>query len=282
MRGPAQGGEGGQARARALLRWYAAHRRRLPWRHTRDPWAVLVSEVMLQQTQAVRVVPYYRRFLERFPTAAALADASPAAVLAAWSGLGYNRRALRLQRAAQHVAAHGWPTTAAALQTLPGVGPYTAAAVACFAFGEAVPTPDTNARRVASRWHGRPLASAELAAALAAELPAGAAAEWNQAVMDLGATLCRPADPACDRCPVARWCAGPATYSPPRPQGRFEGSSRQARGAVLRALLAHGPLPPQALGELTELGAERAAAAVRSLAAEGLVCADGGMVHLPE
>lgn len=282
MGGPAQRVSGNPDRTRALLRWYAVHQRRLPWRDTQDPWAVLVSEVMLQQTQAPRVVPYYQRFLARFPTARTLADASPAAVLAAWSGLGYNRRALRLRRAAQQIVSQGWPTTAAGLQSLPGVGPYTAAAVACFAFGAALPTPDTNARRVASRWHGRPLSGEDLTAALATELPTGAAAEWNQAVMDLGATLCRPVNPACDRCPVARWCAGPATYSPPGPQGRFEGSSRQARGAVLKALLAHGPQPPQVLGELTELGAERVAAAVRSLAADGLVCADESTVHLPE
>ncbi|MGZ4168909.1 MAG: A/G-specific adenine glycosylase, partial [Solirubrobacteraceae bacterium] len=132
----------------ALLDWYASVARPLPWRETRDPYAILVSEVMLQQTQAARVVPYYHSFLQRFPDAEALAAADPPEVLRLWSGLGYNRRALALQRAAAHVAIHGWPADAAGLQALPGVGPYTAAAVASFAFGEHVAAVDTNWRRV--------------------------------------------------------------------------------------------------------------------------------------
>ena len=142
--------------AAALLDWYERVRRPLPWRETRDPYALLVSEVMLQQTQAARVVPYYERFLAAFPDASALAAAEPAAVLALWSGLGYNRRALALQRAATWVAEHGWPPDAAGLQALPGVGPYTAAAVASFAFGEHVATVDTNWRRVAQRYGSEP------------------------------------------------------------------------------------------------------------------------------
>src|SRR4051794_17434732 len=129
--------------AAPLLDWYARAARPLPWRETTDPYAILVSEGMLQQTQAERGVPYYERWLAAFPTARALADAEPAHVLRQWSGLGYNRRALNLQRAAAQVAGHGWPGD---LQTLPGVGPYTAAAVASFAFGEHVATEDTNWR----------------------------------------------------------------------------------------------------------------------------------------
>ena len=135
----------------AVLAWYDAHGRDLPWRRTRDPYAILVSEVMAQQTQVGRVVEYYERWLARWPTAAALAAASPADVLTAWVGLGYNRRALRLREAAAIVARDGWPRDAAGLRALPGVGPYTAAAVASFAFGERVAAVDTNVRRVAAR-----------------------------------------------------------------------------------------------------------------------------------
>src|SRR5918912_3330007 len=138
----------------ALLQWYARERRDLPWRRTTDPYAVLVSEVMLQQTQVARVVPRYLAWLERWPSAASLATASRAEVLAAWVGLGYNRRAVALHEAARVVARDGWP---ADLTTLPGVGPYTAAAVASFAFGAEVAAVDTNARRVAGRLgHGTP------------------------------------------------------------------------------------------------------------------------------
>src|SRR3954447_10003523 len=135
----------------ALLAWYERVRRPLPWRATRDPYALLVSEVMLQQTQAMRVVPYYERWLVRFPDAAALAAAPARDVLAVWSGLGYNRRALALQRAAACVSAHGWPED---LTVLPGVGPYTAAAVASFAWDRQVAAVDTNVRRVLSRRDG--------------------------------------------------------------------------------------------------------------------------------
>ena len=143
----------------ALLDWYARVRRPLPWRATRDPYALLVSEVMLQQTQAARVVPYFEAFLARFPDAEALAAAPARDVLAAWSGLGYNRRALALQAAARHVAAHGWPDD---LTALPGVGPYTAAAVGSFAWDRQEPAIDTNVRRVLERFDGRPRRPREL------------------------------------------------------------------------------------------------------------------------
>src|SRR3954470_5735975 len=144
-----------------LLAWYASVRRPLPWRFTRDPYALLVSEVMLQQTQALRVVPYYERWLARFPDADALAAAPARDVLAAWSGLGYNRRALALQAAARVVAASGWPED---LTLLPGVGPYTAAAVASFAWDRRLAAVDTNVRRVIERWDGERRTPAALAA----------------------------------------------------------------------------------------------------------------------
>ena len=190
----------------ALLRWYGHVRRPLPWRATRDPYAILVSEVMLQQTQAARVVPYYERWLERFPDAAALADAPVREVLAAWSGLGYNRRALALREAASVVAQSGWPAPER-LTDLPGVGPYTAAALASFAWDVPVAAVDTNARRVIERRDGRRRTPSELAQRAAELLPAGRAAQFNQAMMELGATVCRPRRPVCGACPVRSGCA---------------------------------------------------------------------------
>jgi A/G-specific adenine glycosylase len=249
--------------AAPLLDWYARVARPLPWRETTDPYAILVSEVMLQQTQAARVVPYYERFLDAFPDAAALAAAAPAAVLAQWSGLGYNRRALALQRAAAHVAEHGWPPDAAGLQALPGVGPYTAAAVASFAFGEQVATVDTNWRRVADRHGSEP----------------GPSPAVNQAMMELGATVCTARAPRCAECPVAGSCAtlaagGPVVPArgtrPARPRERFEDTDRYLRGRVVAALLEDAPLPR---------GAVRV---VPGLVRDGLVeLGQGGVVTLP-
>src|SRR3954469_63040 len=192
-----------------LLAWYERVRRPLPWRFTRDPYALLVSEVMLQQTQALRVVPYYEHWLARFPDAAALAAAPARDVLAAWSGLGYNRRGLALRGAAAVVAGRGWPED---LTALPGVGPYTAAAVSSFAWDRQVAAVDTNVRRVLRRHGG--MAAADVTARAAALLPAGRAAAFNQAAMELGATICRPRAPRCPACPVARGCAAHAAGGP--------------------------------------------------------------------
>src|SRR4051794_36082821 len=192
-----------------LLAWYARNGRDLPWRHTRDPYAILVSEVMLQQTQVERVVPRYLAWLERWPDAGALAAASPADVIRAWQGLGYNRRALNLHRAAQVVAAEGWPDD---LTTLPGVGRYTAAAVANFAFGADVLPIDTNVLRVQER---------------TGATFGGRAA---QALFDLGATLCLARVPRCARCPLAEACPSRGIRAEPlRKQSPFEGSFRQRR-----------------------------------------------------
>jgi len=200
-----------------LLAWFAESGRDLPWRQTRDPYAILVSEVMLQQTQAARVVPHYLAWLERWPTVDTLSDASTADVLRAWQGLGYNRRALSLQRAAREVAANGWPDD---LTELPGVGRYTADAVACFAFGRPVLPVDVNVRRVLERTRD----SFDHTCA--------------QALMDLGATVCIARVPRCGECPLAEECPSRGgRFEPLRKQGRFEGSFRQRRGAALRALL---------------------------------------------
>jgi A/G-specific adenine glycosylase len=233
-----------------LLEWAAAHRRDLPWRATRDPWRILVSEVMLQQTQVDRVVAYYKAFLAAFPTANDCARARPSEVVRIWSGLGYNRRALNLHRAAQAVAeTHGgrMPDDEQALRALPGVGPYTARAVRSFAFEAHVAPVDTNVVRVLARCIAGAGVTLPQAQSLADRLlPAGRAWEFNQAMFDLGATVCTAARPACDRCPLRRQCrwrrrgqpgADPWRASPSaRPQTPFAGSDRQGRGRLVHAL----------------------------------------------
>ena len=201
-----------------LLDWYDRARRDLPWRRTSNPYAILVSEVMLQQTQVERVVPRYAEWLERWPTAASLAAASPAEVIRAWQGLGYNRRALALHRAARVIADSGWPDD---LMTLPGVGAYTAAAIRNFAFAEPILPVDVNVARVQERT-GTSFS------------PAAA-----QALMDLGAQICLARVPRCTACPLAKSCPSRGRrYEPARRQGRFEGSFRQRRAEALRLIAA--------------------------------------------
>jgi A/G-specific adenine glycosylase len=234
----------------SLAAWFEASSRPLPWRQTTDPYAVLVSEVMAQQTQIERVVPRFERWLERWPTIGALAAASPAEVIREWQGLGYNRRALNLHRAAQHVAAGGWPDD---LTELPGVGRYTADALACFAFGRDVLPVDVNVRRVSERT-GHTFSSAAA-----------------QALMDLGATICLARVPRCGSCPLADGCPSRGRrFEPLRRQGPFEGSFRQRRAATLR-LVAGGDR------QLEELDRE----AVSALARDGLVQVAAGTVSLP-
>ena len=234
----------------ALLAWFEENGRDLPWRRTRDPYAILVSEVMLQQTQVERVVPRYLAWLERWPTVEELADASPGDVIREWQGLGYNRRALNLHRAAQRVAAGGWPDDLAAL---PGIGRYTADAVACFAFGRNVLPVDTNVARVRERTRER------FDAACA------------QALMDLGATVCLARIPRCGLCPLATDCPSRGRrYDPIRKQGRFEGSFRQRRAATLRLVTASAR-------KLADLDTD----AVSALERDGLVTVTGGVVSLP-
>ena len=255
-------------RNQALLAWYEVNQRDLPWRQSTDPYLVLVSETMLQQTQAARVVPAFNAFIERWPEIADLADASSNDVLSAWSGLGYNSRALRLHEAAKRIAAEGWPTTIVGLQTLPGVGPYTANAVAAIAFDETVAAVDTNLRRVLSRWVGEPLSGAALET-VAAETVTEPAGAWNQAVMDLGATVCRPRTPKCSECPVRTWCTDPDVYTPPPRQATFEGSKRQLRGAVVRAHLRGEDL--QEAGQALGRSEPEVTAVIASLHEEGLL-----------
>ena len=247
-----------------LLRWYAAEGRDLPWRHTRDPYRILVSEVMLQQTQVARVVPRYEAWIARWPGAAALAAAEPADVLREWVGLGYNRRALRLREACAVVAEHGWPDD---LRTLPGVGAYTAAAVGAFAFARDEVAADVNVQRVFAR-------------AGAMTPGPGEGAALNHALMDLGATVCTARRPRCDACPLARRCpsyglAPEAPAAPARPRVRFEDTDRFVRGRIVAALAAGDPLP----GGIAQ---ERLARALGGLERDGLVVrAPSGDVRLP-
>jgi len=246
----------------AVLSWYGQNGRDLPWRHTHDPYAILVSEVMLQQTQVPRVVPRYLEWLARWPTAEALAAASPADVIRAWAGLGYNRRAVNLHRCAQEVTRRGgFPHDPAELRRLPGIGPYTAAAIACFAFGAQVAAPDVNARRVLGRAFGDPDAA-----------PApGRAYDWNQALFDLGSTVCIARRPRCAACPLVDACPSAGmTFSPERRQSPFHGSFRQRRSAVLKRLVA-GPL---AVAELDD-------EALAALVADGLAVVRGDTAALP-
>ena len=266
--------------ANALLVWYAANKRDLPWRQSRDPYAILVAEVMLQQTQVDRVVPKWHAWLERFPTLADLARASRADAIRAWQGLGYNLRAVRLHEIACEVVAHydgKLPNDVAGLLALKGIGRYTAGAVACFAYEQPVAMVDTNIRRVLSRvFEVRP---AEVEALAEWVVPPKAAYAWNQALMDLGATLCGSKRALCLVCPLMSECAGPALKgkSATKPAGEFRGSRRFYRGRIVEALRGSpGGISLQAL--CVAIGgsdkAEYLVDLVGKLAADGLVLVD--------
>ncbi|HMQ29405.1 MAG TPA: A/G-specific adenine glycosylase [Chloroflexaceae bacterium] len=305
-----------------LLVWFAERGRDLPWRRTRDPYRILVSEIMLQQTQVDRVIPKYLAFLEAFPTLEALAAAPTAEVIRLWQGLGYNRRAVNLQRAARAVRdehSGAFPREVEALRRLPGVGPYTAGAVACFAFEQDVAFVDTNIRRVLRRSLVGPDGASpeptdrELLALGQALVPAGRGWAWNQAIMELGALVCTAAAPACRQCPLradcrahAAWVAadeaavlamGAPAAAPPararrvaeRREAPYEGSRRWFRGRLVDALraLPHGAaLPLAELGPLVKPGfAPDELPWLRELAAglarDGLVALEGDAARLP-
>ncbi|HYZ20377.1 MAG TPA: A/G-specific adenine glycosylase [Gaiellaceae bacterium] len=236
---------------RRLLDWFVEHGRDLPWRRTRDPYAILVSEVMLQQTQVARVIPRYLAWLDRWSTVDALAAATAAEMIREWQGLGYNRRALNLHRAARQIAERGWPDD---LTELPGVGRYTADAIARFALDRPVLPVDTNVRRVLERTGGE------------------FGPESAHALMDLGATVCLARVPRCGACPLAVGCPSRGRrYEPARRQSRFEGSFRQRRARTLRLVAER----PRRLSGLD-------AAAVESLASDGLIELHEGSARLSE
>jgi A/G-specific adenine glycosylase len=264
-----------------MFAWYEPRRRAYPWRAARTTaYGTLVSEVMLQQTQAARVAPAYRRFLGAFPSLRSLAAAPMADVVRTWGTLGYNRRAVALHRTAGIVARKRrgrLPKDPAELARLPGLGPYTSAAVASIAFGVPVPAIDVNVARVVSRARlgvdGAP--APDVRAAAAAWLDPERPGDWNQAVMDLGREVCRPT-PRCDECPLRPTCAFRGVARPAAPRRRqdpYRGSTREARGAVIRVLRDQDRATVAGIVQATALGLDRIAAAVRSLDAEGMVAA---------
>jgi A/G-specific adenine glycosylase len=283
-----------------LLDWYEPRRRAFPWRERPDPYAVLVAEFMLQQTQVLRVVPAHAAFLGRFPSLEALASAPVSDVIRAWAGLGYNRRAVALRRTAEAVVDRFGgriPMEPEVLEQLPGIGPYTAAAVASQAYGFPAAAVDTNVRRVV----GRALLGAEpgtaapvaLREAASAWLDPGDPGGWNQALMDLGRDVCRPV-PACTACPLRSGCASPGRDPRPLPSRAggqpFEGSFRQLRGRVVAALRAQAPLAVVDLAHAVGGPLERVHQAVGALARDGVAAADAaaldgdpnGWVALPD
>lgn len=280
-----------------LLRWGDRVRRDLPWRQTRDPWAVLVSELMLQQTQVPRVVPRYVAFLARFPDPASCAAASAGEVVAAWEGLGYNRRAVNLHRAATVIVEQHdgrLPDHLDGLLALPGVGPYTARAVLAFAFEHDHGVVDTNA----ARFLARAVAGERLAPRRAQELadeqvPLGRGWAWNQAVLDLGATVCLRRQPRCPECPIVEHCRwARAGFPAPDPadgtagastaQSRFDGSDRQGRGRLVQALRT-GPVELARLADVAGWpdDPERAHRIADQLVGEGIAEYADGQLALP-
>ena len=281
----------------AVAGWGDRSRRDLPWRRTRDPWGVLVSELMLQQTQVARIVLRWQEFLDRFPSPSACAAAPVGDVVRAWEGLGYNRRAVNLHRAAGAIVErHGGalPADLDALLALPGVGPYTARAVLAFAFEADVGVVETNSARVLARASaGRPLTAAQAQAQADALVPAGRGWAWNQAMLDLGATVCTLRSPSCDRCPAVRACAWAAAGRPPPDpawgtagvggrQPVFAGSDRQGRGRLVDALR-RGPVPLADLASAAGWPADpaRACRVAASLEADGLAHQVDGTLRLP-
>lgn len=294
---------------RALRRWHRTHGLHAPWRESGDPYHALVAAVMAQQTQMSRVMPSYERFIAAFPTVLSLAGASLADVIRAWAGMGYNQRAVRLHRAARTIAADGWPHDAASLARIEGIGPFTAAIVASFAFGAPAACVDTNVQRVLGRLAGdEEIAGARLQRLADAAMARREPARWNQAVMDYGARVCVPR-PKCGECVVARWCASRERYQAPesmvaeggtsydarprRPARRpapYEGSARWYRGRivdVLRGLPPGGSVPLRALPRLIADGRPAPSAGetrelVRALERAGLAVVRGRGVALPE
>ena len=277
--------------AAGLIEWGSGSLRDLPWRRTNDPWRVLVSEVMLQQTSVARVMPKYEAFLDAFPTPGALAQASLGDALRLWSGLGYPRRCRNLQATA--VVLHEefddrMPESLDELLALPGIGQYTARAVLAFAHRADVAVVDVNVSRVLSRLEGVPM-KAKALQDLADELvPQGLGWEWNQVMMDFGARHCTVRSPLCDSCPVRKECKyigvgdDPAQSSAgvSKPQPRFEGSDRQARGRALRAV-SGGSLKISDVVEAMRVDENRAEKLIASLVDEGLLQRTGDTVTLP-
>jgi len=277
----------------AVRQWWPSNARDLPWRHTRDPWAILVSEIMAQQTQVGRVVPSWRQFLERFPTPADAAEAPSGDLVAMWSGLGYNRRAILLHRCAVEITERHRglvPRELAELLELPGVGPYTARAVLAFAFERDVAVVDTNVGRVLARVQGATLSGQTVQLLADSLVPPGRGWEWNQAILDFGAMICSKKAPGCEICPVREVCGwvgvgddpavGSASVS--TSQSAFFGSDRQGRGRLVSALRSgdvHERDAARVMG--WEDDQARTQRVVETLISDGLVVRIGASLVLP-
>lgn len=276
-----------------MLAWGLPQLRELPWRSTRDRWHILVSEVMSQQTQVDRVVGKFLAFVDAYPTPKDCARTPLGELLTLWSGLGYPRRCRNLHEAAKTIVDdHGGdvPDTLEDLLALPGVGDYTARAVLVFADHRELGIVDTNVARVLARIENRPLGKKELQLIADDSVPAGLSWEWNQVLMDFGATVCTARAPRCSECPVKTSCGwagvngedpAPLTAGTSRPQGRFEGSDRQARGKLLKALTHRGLPTTEARTVMGEIDAERAQRLVEQLLDERLVVDRDGFLSLP-
>jgi len=276
-----------------LLAWGLPQLRDLPWRSTRDRWHILVSEVMSQQTQVDRVVSKFLAFVEAYPTPRDCADAPLGELLTLWSGLGYPRRCRNLHEASKVIVAqHGGvvPASLEELLALPGVGDYTARAVLVFADHREIGIVDTNVARVIARIENRVLARRELQSIADEVVPAGLAWEWNQVLMDFGATVCTARAPRCGECVLSSSCGwvgangedpAPLTAGTSRPQGRFEGSDRQARGKLLKELTRRGVRSGDAARVMGDLDQDRANRLVGQLRAEGLIVDRDGFLSLP-
>lgn len=279
-----------------LMSWYNTSARQLPWRDPgTDPWAILVCEVMSQQTPIARVLPAWEEWMARWPDPTALAEASPAHVIIAWGTLGYPRRALRLQECAG-VVVEQWdgtlPRSREDLLSLPGIGPYTADAIIAFAYRERTTVLDVNVRRVLARIYGEAAPPTSLKAwevERASHLvpdDGEAASQWNAAIMELGALICTARNPRCEQCPIAPHCAwlelGKPEAATPRKVQAFEGTHRQARGKVMRVLrTAHAPIGVEELRERSGLPEVRFEPALTTLLADGLAAATPGGIQLP-
>ncbi len=274
----------------SIFTWITPRLRQLPWRDTRDPWHVLVSEVMLQQTGVSRALPKWEMFIDAFPTPQQCADAPLGDVLRMWQGLGYPRRAKNLQAAAGVIVAqHNGvvPNTLDELLALPGVGPYTARALLAFAFEDDAAVVDTNIARVLARFHGRTLKARDAQKLADDWVPQGEAWLWNQALMDLGATVCRP-QPMCDECPLNKQCSWRGNGTDPSvgsagvsvAQAKFAGSDRQARGRLIKQL-GECAVPIHAVPEIMDRSAEIAMRLVNDLISDGLIVRDNDELMLP-
>lgn len=273
----------------ALLDWYTENARDMPWRNTDDPYKILVSEVMLQQTQVSRVIPKYEAFLEEFPTIEDLADAPLSEVLTLWSGLGYNRRAKYLKQAAETIVDEfdgRFPQDPESLKELPGVGPYTANAVASFAFNNGGPVFDTNVRRVLYRFYGK-APDDELEEYHRSIFPPGKSRRWNNAIMELGAEVCIEGTPQCRECPWRQDCTAwkRKDFETPEVQSQstFKGSWRFYRAKLLRLLMEHDELEKEKLQEELDMPDKYdLAELLDELQDEDMITAEDGRYRLPE